>query len=151
MTDVSNEAVLAAEATPAESSAHAAPWRLRRLDIWLPLLIVVLDQITKFFVRANVPLYSTVTVIPGFVNITHVLNTGAAFGILNSSDFPARVAQWQRNRFVIGRLRVRIPPRAPNPAHGVSARVGEWLKPTVCKIVALTGYAGSNPAPGTRQ
>ena len=29
------------------------------------------------------------------------------------------------------------------------ARVGEWLKPTVCKIVALTGYAGSNPAPGT--
>jgi hypothetical protein len=28
--------------------------------------------------------------------------------------------------------------------------VGEWLKPTVCKIVALTGYAGSNPAPGTK-
>ena len=28
--------------------------------------------------------------------------------------------------------------------------MGEWLKPTVCKIVALTGYAGSNPAPGTR-
>ena len=31
------------------------------------------------------------------------------------------------------------------------ARVGEWLKPTVCKIVALTGYAGSNPAPGTTE
>ena len=29
--------------------------------------------------------------------------------------------------------------------------MGEWLKPTVCKIVALTGYAGSNPAPGTRE
>ena len=29
--------------------------------------------------------------------------------------------------------------------------MGEWLKPTVCKIVALTGYAGSNPAPGTRR
>ena len=88
MTEASNEAVLAAEATRAESSAQAAPWRLRRLDIWLPVVIVVLDQITKFFVRANVPLYSTVTVIPGFMNITHVLNTGAAFGILNSSDFP---------------------------------------------------------------
>ena len=62
----------------------------------------------------------------------------------------ARVAQRQRNRFVIGRLRVRIPPRAPVPRPvGCSARVGEWLKPTVCKIVALTGYAGSNPAPGT--
>ena len=88
MTEASNEAVLAAETTRAESSVHAAPWRLRRLDIWLPLLIVVLDQITKFFVRANVPLYSTVTVIPGFMNITHVLNTGAAFGILNTSEFP---------------------------------------------------------------
>ena len=29
--------------------------------------------------------------------------------------------------------------------------MGEWLKPTVCKIVALTGYAGSNPAPGTME
>jgi signal peptidase II len=88
MTEASNEAVIAAEAAGAESSADAAPWRLRRLDIWLPLVIVVLDQITKFIVRANVPLYSTVTVIPEFMNITHVLNTGAAFGILNTSDFP---------------------------------------------------------------
>lgn len=99
----------------------------------------------------------------------------------------ARVAQRQRNRFVIGRLRVRIPPRAPDatrpqqqqhrgvregpPGRGSAthrlwrgigaaldarsepvaarARVGEWLKPTVCKIVALTGYTGSNPVPGT--
>ena len=29
--------------------------------------------------------------------------------------------------------------------------VGEWLKPAVCKIVALTGYAGSNPAPSTSE
>ena len=59
MTEASNEAVIAAEAARAESPADAAPWRLRRLDIWLPLVIVVLDQITKFIVRANVPLYST--------------------------------------------------------------------------------------------
>jgi signal peptidase II len=88
MTDASNEAVIAAEAAVAERSAGAAPWRLRRLDLWLPAVIVVLDQITKFIVRANVPLYSTVPAIPGFMNITHVLNTGAAFGILNTSDFP---------------------------------------------------------------
>ncbi|MEO8255956.1 MAG: signal peptidase II [Acidobacteriota bacterium] len=86
MTDASNEAVITATAAPTPS--EAAPWRLRRLDIWLPVVIVVLDQITKFMVRANVPLYSSVTVIPGFMNITHVLNTGAAFGILNTSDFP---------------------------------------------------------------
>jgi signal peptidase II len=88
MTDASNEAVIPAEGAHTEGSVDAAPWGTRRLEIWLPIVIVALDQLTKFIVRANVPLYSTVTVIPGFMNITHVLNTGAAFGILNTSDFP---------------------------------------------------------------
>jgi signal peptidase II len=88
MSDASNEAVIPAEGARAERSADAPPWGIRRLEIWLPLVIVVLDQLTKFIVRANVSLYSTVAVIPGFMNITHVLNTGAAFGILNASDFP---------------------------------------------------------------
>ena len=29
--------------------------------------------------------------------------------------------------------------------------MGERLKPAVCKIAALTGYAGSNPAPSTSE
>ena len=28
------------------------------------------------------------TIIPGFIDFTHVLNSGAAFGILNGVDFP---------------------------------------------------------------
>ena len=39
-------------------------------------------------VRASVPLHDSVTVIPGFFDLTHVLNSGAAFGILNGADFP---------------------------------------------------------------
>jgi signal peptidase II len=39
-------------------------------------------------VRANLPLHSSVTLLPGFVDLTHVRNTGAAFGILNAADFP---------------------------------------------------------------
>ncbi len=62
--------------------------RPRRLEIWLPIAIVILDQITKALVRSTVPLYATVTVVPGMMNITHVQNTGAAFGILNLTDFP---------------------------------------------------------------
>lgn len=61
--------------------------RDRRLEIWLPILIVVLDQITKAIVRTMLPLHTSVTIIPGFMDFTHVLNTGAAFGILNASDF----------------------------------------------------------------
>ena len=61
--------------------------RDRRLEMWLPILIVVLDQITKAIVRAMLPLHTSVTIVPGLMDFTHVLNTGAAFGILNTSDF----------------------------------------------------------------
>src|SRR6266849_8160519 len=60
----------------------------RRLEVWLPILIVVIDQATKAMVRASVPVHDSVTVIPGFMDITHALNSGAAFGILNGVDFP---------------------------------------------------------------
>lgn len=69
----------------------AADTRRRRLEIWLPLAIVVLDQLTKALVRQMLPLHESVTVIPGFLDLTHVRNTGAAFGILNSVDFPFKV------------------------------------------------------------
>lgn len=60
----------------------------RRLEIWLPLLIVGFDQLTKAIVRATLPLHESVTVIPGLVDFTHVRNTGAAFGFLNGVEFP---------------------------------------------------------------
>ena len=59
----------------------------RRLEIGVPLVIVVLDQLTKAIVRSTVPLHASVTVIPGLMDFTHVRNTGAAFGILNAADF----------------------------------------------------------------
>ena len=61
--------------------------RDRRLELWLPILIVVFDQITKALVRAMLPLHASVTIVPGFMDFTHVLNTGAAFGILNTWNF----------------------------------------------------------------
>jgi signal peptidase II len=39
-------------------------------------------------VKASLPLQERVTVIPGVMDFTHVLNSGAAFGILNGVDFP---------------------------------------------------------------
>jgi len=71
---------------PPEQEAAARPPRL--LELWLPIVIVAVDQATKAMVRAAVPLHESVTIIPGFVDFTHVLNSGAAFGILNGADFP---------------------------------------------------------------
>jgi signal peptidase II len=60
----------------------------RRLELWLPIAIVAVDQATKAMVKASLPLHDSVTIIPGFLDFTHVLNSGAAFGILNGVDFP---------------------------------------------------------------
>jgi signal peptidase II len=66
----------------------AAPLPPRRLEIWLPIVIVALDQLTKAAVRATLPLHTSREIVPGLLDITHVRNTGAAFGILNAVDFP---------------------------------------------------------------
>ena len=62
----------------------------RHLEWWVPLVVVVLDQITKWLVRTKIPLYSSVSVIPDFLDLTHVRNTGAAFGFLNAVEFPGK-------------------------------------------------------------
>ena len=50
--------------------------------------MVLVDQATKALVRELLPLYSTVSIVPGLLDFTHVRNTGAAFGFLNAADFP---------------------------------------------------------------
>jgi signal peptidase II len=72
--------------SPGEVGAAATP--RRHLEVWLPMVIVAVDQATKAMVKAALPLHESVTIIPGFMDFTHVLNSGAAFGILNGVDFP---------------------------------------------------------------
>lgn len=57
------------------------------LELWIAGTIVVLDQVTKAAIRATLPLHESITVIPGFFSLTHVRNTGAAFGMLNTVEF----------------------------------------------------------------
>ena len=56
------------------------------------IMIVVLDQITKAMVRSSLVLHESVPIVPGFLNLVHVRNTGAAFGLLNSADIPLKPA-----------------------------------------------------------
>jgi signal peptidase II len=72
----------------ASSEEATAPPPQRLLEFLLPMVIVGIDQATKAMVRASVPMHDSVTIIPGFLDITHALNSGAAFGILNGADFP---------------------------------------------------------------
>ena len=66
--------------------------RSRIPELWIAAAIVVMDQATKALVKARLPLHDSVTVIPGFFDLTHVRNTGAAFGMLNSMQFAYKPA-----------------------------------------------------------
>ncbi|MPM71610.1 Lipoprotein signal peptidase [bioreactor metagenome] len=46
--------------------------------------LIVLDQVVKALVRTNIPLYTAQPLLPGFLELTHVRNTGAAFSILSA-------------------------------------------------------------------
>ncbi len=50
----------------------------------LAAALVVLDQIVKYLVRANIELGGSVPFIPFLLDLTYVQNTGAAFSILRS-------------------------------------------------------------------
>ena len=62
--------------------------RERRVEILLPIAIVVADQITKALIRSKLPLYTSRTIIPGFMDFTNVPNSGIAYGLLQNVDFP---------------------------------------------------------------
>lgn len=63
-----------------------------RVQLLVALAVVVLDQIVKAMVRSRLMLHESVTVIPGFFDLTRVHNTGAAYGFLNGVDFPFKTA-----------------------------------------------------------
>lgn len=51
------------------------------------LLIVLVDQITKYMVRAMIPLGTSVQVIPKLLYLSHTTNTGASFSLFTSYSF----------------------------------------------------------------
>jgi signal peptidase II len=59
-----------------------------RLELGIAGLIVVFDQVAKAAVRSTFALHESVAVIPGFFSLTRVHNYGAAFGLLNTAEFP---------------------------------------------------------------
>ena len=53
--------------------------------------VLVLDQLTKWYVREEVPLYSSIPIIDGFVSIIHARNPGGAFSLFAGVDDGLRV------------------------------------------------------------
>ena len=77
---------------PALQPAAAPRNYARPIEVITIATVVGLDQLTKQIVRRTIDLYDRVPVIDGLLDITHVQNTGAAFGLLNAADFPYKPA-----------------------------------------------------------
>jgi signal peptidase II len=62
-------------------------------ELLIMLAVVVVDQLSKEIIRRTLPLHGEpAQIIPGLLDLTHVQNTGAAFGLLNAADFPYKAA-----------------------------------------------------------
>jgi len=53
--------------------------------------VVVLDRVTKLYIRSHLSQMETIPVISGFFNIVHTENPGAAFGFLSEAN-----TDWRR-------------------------------------------------------
>jgi signal peptidase II len=66
------------------------PLYIRRLII-ISTLTVLLDQATKYLVIKEMTVGQSIPIVNGFLNLTFVMNPGAAFGFLSSSAENFRV------------------------------------------------------------
>jgi len=64
----------------------------RLIHLLIAVIVILLDRWTKHLVSARIGLYSHVQVIPGFLQITHTENSGAAFSLF--ADSPAHWKTW---------------------------------------------------------
>ena len=68
---------------------------MRKYFFLIAAIVLLLDRLAKWAVARNIPLHDSVTIIPGFFHLTHVQNTGAAFGLFAESS-----AQWKAGALV---------------------------------------------------
>jgi signal peptidase II len=69
------------------AAAAADPGKLRYLLV--SFVVVVLDQWTKWLVEVHLAHHAAQPLVPGLLNLTHVRNTGVAFGLFASNGMSA--------------------------------------------------------------
>lgn len=55
--------------------------------IWMPLVVLVLDRLTKALVVGHMRLGESIPIIPDVFHLTYILNPGAAFGLFAESRY----------------------------------------------------------------
>jgi len=56
------------------------------LFILIALIVIILDQASKFIISGSIHYFESISVIDGFFNLVNVTNRGMAFGMMNRPD-----------------------------------------------------------------
>lgn len=59
---------------------------MRKYHFLIAILVIVLDRMSKWLVAGSINLHDSIPVLPGFFRLTHVQNSGAAFGLFAESS-----------------------------------------------------------------
>ena len=89
---LSEDAPVPAGSVPAPPADSLLVRYARPIEIVAIVSILALDQLSKQIVIRTLRLHDTINLIPGLLDLTHVQNTGAAFGLLNAAEFPYKPA-----------------------------------------------------------
>ena len=65
---------------------------MRKYHFLIAILVIVLDRMSKWLVAGSINLHDSISVFPGFFRLTHVQNSGAAFGLFAESSSEWKVA-----------------------------------------------------------
>jgi signal peptidase II len=65
---------------------------MRKYHFLIAILVIVMDRVSKWLVAGNITLHDSISVLPGFFRLTHVQNSGAAFGLFAESSSEWKVA-----------------------------------------------------------
>jgi len=70
----------------------SGPHVMRKYHLFIALVVVAFDRLAKLSIESRVSLHDSISIIPGFFKITHVENTGAAFGLFADSPSEWKIA-----------------------------------------------------------
>ena len=65
---------------------------MRKYHFLIAILVIGVDRMSKWLVAGSITLHDSVPVLPGFFRLTHVQNSGAAFGLFAESSSEWKIA-----------------------------------------------------------
>ena len=74
----------ATQPSPSAAPSRLAEMRIKWRYLLISLAVLLADQWTKWLIESHLSDHASVEVLPGFLDLTHVRNTGVAFGFFAS-------------------------------------------------------------------